>query len=52
MDGDGAFAHYPRTGAWSEQAAYDMAILRLIRAKWVEMINESAKAHKPGERHG
>lgn len=39
MDGDGAFAHLPRGGGRDEQLAYDMSVLRLVRAEWVRLRN-------------
>lgn len=37
MDGDGAIRHFPYSGAYREQPAFDMDVIGVVRAKWNEL---------------
>ena len=40
LDGDGAFRHFPGPGSIRDQPAYDMDVLRIIRHRWVGLLND------------
>jgi len=46
LDGDGAWVHFPYSGALFEQPARDMQIFSIAKNRWVERINEKLKAGK------
>jgi hypothetical protein len=43
LDAEGAFRNYPCPGSIREQPAYDMEVLRAVRAEWVSLMNEKMK---------
>jgi len=49
MDADGAFRHLPEMGALRDQPAFDMSVLRVIRRRWVELMNAK---NREGFRNG
>lgn len=53
MDSDGALRHFPLPGARREQPAFDMDVLRIVRQRWVELMNEkiNPKGMPNGNRH-
>ena len=43
LDADGAFRNFPCPGSLRDQPAYDMEVLRAVRAEWVALMNEKMK---------
>jgi len=44
MDGKGTQRHWKYPGGYAEQPAVDIIIYRVIRGRWVELVNEQMKA--------
>jgi hypothetical protein len=40
LDGDGTFRHWKFPGSYSEQPAFDIHVYQIIKAKYVELVNE------------
>jgi hypothetical protein len=44
MDSEGAFVLLPYTGGLRAQPAFDMSVLRVVRAEWCRLLNEQTEA--------
>jgi len=43
IDGKGTQRHWKYPGSYSEQPEIDLVIYRVIRMRWVELVNEQMK---------
>lgn len=44
IDGKGTQRHWKYPGAYADQPAVDLVIYRVIRSRWVELVNEKIEA--------
>jgi len=44
MDGKGTQRHWKYQGGYADQPALDLVIYRVIRMRWVELVNERMEA--------
>jgi len=44
IDGKGTQRHWKYEGGYADQPAIDIVIYRVIRSRWVEMVNERMEA--------
>jgi hypothetical protein len=44
MDGKGTQRHWKYPGAYADQPAVDLLVYRVIRSRWVELVNEKMEA--------
>lgn len=44
IDGKGTQRHWKYQGAYADQPAVDLVIYRVIRSRWVELVNEKIEA--------
>ena len=44
IDGKGTQRHWKYPGAYADQPAVDLVIYRVIRSRWVELVNEKIRA--------
>jgi len=43
LDSEGAFRHWKHPGSYEEQPWIDIQIYKVIRGRWVELMNEKIK---------